>query len=281
MPDGRVDCGKKGGSFQAMTGEGIREMIIQNSGGSYESCRSMQQELTFETFNAEMRKRNIEVGEAQRKTLKLIGEDGLYTNLALLLSDQCEVTTKIAIFQGSDKAVFRIRREFGGSILKQMQDVYLFVDLNNKTKASFSGLDRTDSRDYPESAVREAWLNCIVHRDYSFSGSTIINIYDDRMEFISPGGLVCGFTLESVFLGVSQSRNPNLADLFYRMRLTESCGTGIRQIRRSYSGVEAEPIFETVPGVFRVTLPNCNVLPEKESERERAGKADVNIMNSL
>ena len=260
---------RKGSSSQPMTDEGIREMIIQNSGRAYESCRSLKQDLTFEVLKSEMQKKNIEIGEAQMRTLKLIGEDGLYTNLALLLSDQCESTTKIAIFQGTDKELFRDRREFGGSILKQMEDVYQFIDLNNKTKATFLGLGRIDTRDYSEESIKEAWLNCVVHRDYSYSGSTIINIYEDRIEFVSLGGLVPGLTLDSIFLGISQSRNPNLAALFYRMHYIESYGTGIGKIRRGYKDFSSEPIFETAPGVFRVTLPNRNEL--HETVRESAG----------
>ena len=155
---------RKGSSTQPMIEEGIREMILQNSGRSFELCRSMNQELTFHTLKTEMQRRSIEIGPSQMRTLKLIGEDGLYTNLALLLSDQCETTTKVALFQGTDKELFRDRKEFKGSILKQLEDVYQFIDLVNKTKATFSGLDRTDRRDYPEEAVREALLNSIVHR---------------------------------------------------------------------------------------------------------------------
>ena len=132
---------RKGSSTQPMTEEGIREMILQNSGRSFELCRSMNQELTFHTLQTEMQKRSIEIGPSQMQTLKLIGEDGLYTNLALLLSDQCEATTKVALFQGTDKELFRDRKEFKGSILKQLEDVYHFIDLINKTKATFSGLD--------------------------------------------------------------------------------------------------------------------------------------------
>ena len=249
---------RKGSSSQPMTDEGIREMIIQNGTRSYESSRSMNQALTFEVFSAEMSKRNIPLGSSQMMTLKMIGEDNLYTNLALLLSDQCEVTTKVAIFQGTDKAIFRDRKEFSGSIIKQLDDVFQFIDLNNKTKASFSGLERIDKRDYPEEAVRESLLNSIVHRDYSFSGSNLINIYDDRMEFVSLGGLVSGLELDSIFLGVSQPRNPNLAAIFYRMMLIESYGTGIGKIQRAYKDFSKQPVFETAKGVFRVTLPNRN-----------------------
>ena len=74
---------------------------------------------------------------------------------------QCETTTKVALFQGTDEELFRDRKEFKGSILKQLEDVYQFIDLVNKTKATFSGLDRTDRRDYPEEVVREALLNSI------------------------------------------------------------------------------------------------------------------------
>ena len=260
-----------------MTEEGIREMILQNSGRSFELCRSMNQELTFHTLQTEMKRRSIEIGPSQMRTLKLIGEDGLYTNLALLLSDQCETTTKVALFQGRDKELFRDRKEFKGSILKQLEDVYQFIDLVNKTKATFSGLDRTDRRDYPEEAVREALLNSIVHRDYSFSGSNLVNVYEDRIEFVSLGGLVSGLELKSIFLGVSQSRNPNLAAVFYRMRLIESYGTGIGKIERAYKVCPFQPEFETAKGVFRVTLPNRNEEQEAEAKKIEYANNDISL----
>lgn len=268
---------RKGSSTQPMTEEGIREMILQNSGRSFELCRCMNQELTFQTFQAEMQRRFIEVGPSQMRTLKLIGEDGLYTNLALLLSDQCETTTKVALFQGTDKELFRDRKEFTGSILKQLEDVYQFIDLMNKTKATFFGLNRSDRRDYPEEAVREALMNSIVHRDYSFSGSNLINVYEDRIEFVSLGGLVSGLELKSIFLGVSQTRNPNLAAIFYRMRLIESYGTGIGKIERAYKTNQSQPEFETAKGVFRVILPNRNEGQNMETQTDSRIDGDISL----
>ena len=78
----------------------------------YEESRSLNQELTFKTLQAELAARNMEFGSAQKRTLKLVGDDSLYTNLALLLSDQCVHTIRVAVFQGSDNAVFRDRKEF-------------------------------------------------------------------------------------------------------------------------------------------------------------------------
>ena len=120
-------------------------------------------------------------------------------------------------------------------------------------------------------------LNSIVHRDYSFSGSNLINIYDDRIEFVSLGGLVSGLELKSIFLGVSQSRNPDLAAVFYRMRLIESYGTGIGKIERSYKMCRSKPEFETAKGVFRVTLPNRNEEQKIEMQSKEDGNNDVSL----
>lgn len=259
---------RKGSSSQPVSDEAIREFIIQTSGVSYETCRSMNQNLSFVSFMKKMKERNLDVGVSQFRTLHLIGEDGLYTNLALLLSDQCEHTLKLAVFQGTDKAVFRDRKEFSGSILKQLDEMYAAIDQYNKTKSTINGLYRTDKRDYDEESLREALLNCIVHRDYSFSASTLINIYDDRIEFVSLGGLVKGLSMEAIYMGVSQSRNPNLAAVFYRMKLIESYGTGIGKIRRAYKDFSVKPIFESADGAFRLTLPNRNAVENAASESD-------------
>ena len=135
---------RKGSSSQPVSDEAIREIIIQTSGISYETCRSMNQELSFTSFTEKMKERKLDIGVSQFRTLHLIGEDGLYTNLALLLSDQCEHTLKLAVFQGTDKAVFRDRKEFSGSVLKQLDEMYEAIDRYNKTQSTIKGLYRID-----------------------------------------------------------------------------------------------------------------------------------------
>lgn len=249
---------RRGSASIPVSEAGIREMIMDTSGKSFEESRSLNQELTFEVLNNEMEKKKIEFGPAQMRTLKMVGADDLYTNLALLLSDQCPYTIKAAIFQGNDSSVFRERKEFTGSVLKQLNEAYQFLDFYNKTKAKFKGLDRIDQRDYPEDALREALLNCIIHRDYLFSGSTIINMYDDHVEFNSLGGLVNGLSMDAIMLGISQSRNPDLAAVFYRLNLVESYGTGIKKIQRLYSHSGMDPVFKAVEGAFSVSMDNLN-----------------------
>ena len=130
--------------------------------------------------------------------------------------------------------------------------------LCNKTEATFKGLERIEKQDYPEEALREALLNALVHRDYSFSGSTIINVNDKRMEFISIGGLLSGLSPEDIRLGISQPRNKNLAEMFHRLRLIESYGTGIRRIYKLYENCSDQPSIEATPNAFKITLPNMN-----------------------
>ena len=262
---------RRGSAKIPLSHEGIRKMISDSYGESFERRRSMNQELTFKSFYEEMDVRNIDVSSAEKfKILHLVGDDDLYTNLGLLLSDQCPNTLKIAVFEGESKETFLDRREFTGSVLKQLEDGYAFIQLMNKTKATFSGLRREDRRDYPDAAIREALLNAIVHRDYSMGGSTIVNIYDEHIEFISLGGLVDGISLDAIYMGASVSRNPALANIFYRMKLIESYGTGVRKIRDLYSAFEKKPEFEAAQGAFRVTLYNMNcTFEQSETDLER------------
>lgn len=238
--------------------DAIRMMIKMTDGDSFENNRSLIQELTFTSLKKEMERRNLEFTEVQMKNLGILSSDDIYTNMGLLVSDQCQHSVKFAVFQGSDKLVFKDRKELTGSLFDQLTNAYKTIDFYNGTKATFHDLLRTDERDYPEDAVREALLNAIVHRDYSFSGSTIINLYSDRLEIISLGGLVSGLSLEAVMLGASQPRNEKLANLFYRMKLIEAYGTGISKIISCYKGLPVKPKFENVEGAFQVVLPNTH-----------------------
>ncbi|MEA5084777.1 MAG: putative DNA binding domain-containing protein [Lachnospiraceae bacterium] len=238
--------------------DAIRMMIKMADGDSFEENRSLVQELTFNRLEEELQKRGLEFTEVQMKNLGILSSDDIYTNMGLLVSDQCKHSIKFAIFQGTDKLVFKDRKELIGSLFAQLTDAYKTIDFYNGTKATFHDLFRTDERDYPEDAVREALLNAIVHRDYSFSGSTFINLYSDRLEIISLGGLVSGLSLEAAMLGASQPRNEKLASLFYRMKLIEAYGTGISKIISCYKGLQVQPKFENVEGAFRVVLPNIH-----------------------
>ena len=236
----------------------IRKMIKETDGEQFEDVRSLNQELTFHSARKEFELRNISFGTAQKKTLGIINSDELYTNLALLLSDQCTHTIKVAAFSGTEKIKFRDRQEFEGSLLAQLNEVYKFICRYNANSSEIEGLYRVDKQDYPEDAIREALLNALVHRDYSYSDGTLISIFDDRIEFVSIGGLVTGISFEDVMLGISVARNKKLANVFYRLTLIEAYGMGIPNILRSYSDQVQKPRIEVTGNAFKITLPNRN-----------------------
>lgn len=258
---------RQGYSSVPATDAAIRRMIKETDGDHFESMRCMNQELTFEATRKEFERRNIQLGSSQMQTLKLIDHDGIYSNLAFLLSDQCIHTIKVAVFQGTDQTTFKDRREFTGSLMKQLNDVYEFIDFHNQTYATIDKLYRVDVRDYPEIAVREALLNLIVHRDYAFSASALISIYDDRIEFVSVGGLVPGIELEDIMFGLSVCRNQNLANVFYRLQLIEAYGTGMKKILNVYEHTGKKPVIETTKNAFKITLPNVNVSSADSSQK--------------
>ena len=274
---------RQGYSSVPATDTAIRRMIKETDGDHFEDMRSLEQDLTFEAARKEFSERNIPFGESQMKTLGIMTHDGVYTNLGLLLSDQCVHTIKVAAFEGTTQQEFKDRKEFSGSLFRQMDEVYDYIDFRNQTHSTFQKLRRIDQRDYPETAVREALLNLLVHREYSFRASTFISLYEDRIEFTSIGGLVSGVTLNDIMMGISVCRNVKLANVFYRLELIEAYGTGMLKIQEAYSGTGKTPKIETSDNAFKIILPNLNVHTEQDepSTNKLVGSVQENLVIDL
>jgi ATP-dependent DNA helicase RecG len=259
---------RQGTSSVSASPEQIRQMIKENDGDAFEENRSLEQELSFEAAKRAFERYGVPFGTKKYRALGMTHKkDDTFTNLAWILSDQCAHTTKIAVFSDDACTVFRDSREFGGSIFKQFEDAIHYLALCNKTSSVIKGVVRTDKQDYPEEAIREALLNAIVHRDYSFSGSIMINVTDRKMEFISLGGLLPGLSPDDIRSGISQPRNRNLAEVFHRLRLIESYGTGIRRIFHLYADCPEQPEIEVTTNTFKMILPNMNAASDAQTER--------------
>ena len=236
----------------------IRQMLMETSGGEYEKGVAFEQNLTFKTAYSYFKEKGVVFGASQMQTLGLINSDKLYTNLALLLSDQCQHTIKAAVFQGTRKNIFRDRAEFSGSIFKQLEESYAFIMRHNNIQSTFSGLNRVDTLDFPQEAVREGLLNALVHRDYGSSGPILVSIFDDRLEILNQGGLLPNMSVEEVRRGVSEQRNKGLAALCYRLKLIEAYGTGFDKMDFAYNGSGVTCQISVTPNSFCLTLPNRN-----------------------
>lgn len=264
---------RQGASSVQASPDQIRKMIKDSDGDVFEEMRTLQQDLAFESAEDAFKKYGVDFEEDKFIALGLRNiHDDHYTILAQILSDQCRHTTKIAVFGDSDNVTFKDAKEFGGSIFNQLDDAYAYLSLCNRTVSTFYGLERIEKSDYPQDALREALLNSLIHRDYSFSGSIIINVNDRCMEFISIGGLVPGLSPEDIRSGISQPRNRKLAEIFHRLRLIESYGTGIRKIYTLYKDCPSQPKIEVTHNTFKLVLPNMNAFennttPEGENTK--------------
>lgn len=244
-------------SIQA-SDEIIKKMIFEHSGLRFEEMISKNQELTFEYLEKKFRDNDLNLDKSKYKTLNIINDKGKFTNLGLLLSDQCSYTIKCAIFNGTNKIEFHDRKEFIGSVFKQVDDLFEYFELFNKISGKIIGLKRIDTKDYPTYSLREALLNAVIHRSYYFDSSILVNLYDNKFEIVSMGGLINGITIKEIFKGISSSRNPNLANIFYRLGYVESFGTGIGRIMDSYEQSTEKPRFDATENTFSITLPNRN-----------------------
>ena len=252
---------RQGASSAPASPEMIRRMIRDSDGDVFEEMRSLNQSLTFDAAIRAFARAGVEFRPDKYRTLGITrADDDLYTNLGLLLSDQCTHTVKAAIFDDENNTVFRDQREFTGSVFTQLEEAYQYLSLCNRSPAVIRGLVREERPDYPGEAIREALLNAVVHRDYGYSGSIIINVNNREMSFVSLGGLVPGLTPEDIRSGISQPRNRLMAAIFYRLRMIEAYGTGIRRIYSLYADCALQPRIEVTANTFRITLPNRNTV---------------------
>ena len=165
--------------------------------------------------------------------------------------------------RGTDKVHILDRKDFDGGIVADIEDAMRFIERNTRTAYRIEGLRRENVPEYPMRALREAITNAVMHRDWFFDGANVfVEIYADRIEVSSPGGLPKG--LIPAGLGhQSIRRNALIADLLHRIGFIEKAGTGIRRIRDEARELNCpEPEFEAGRFVTVTFRPNPEVRTE-------------------
>ena len=214
-----------------------------------------------------------EFTDSDLESFGLVNKDNFLTNAGALLADEpiikhsrifCTRWNGLDMTSGIEEALND--NEFEGSILLLLQNAENFIKVNTKKKWKKGNESRIEMPDYPERAIQEVLVNAIIHRDYTVIGSEIhIDIYDDRIEIYSPGGMFDGsFIQEQNIMEISSlRRNPIIADLFNRIHLMERRGSGLKKIISSYKNAinytqEKEVEFKSTQKDFKVILKNLN-----------------------
>lgn len=259
---------RNGSCSMPATEETVKQMIIKNSNITFETSVANNQNLTFNYIREAFMGINIDINNKNiMKNLFMLDNNGNYTNLALLLSDQNPYTVKVATYQSVNKTNFLDRKEFGGSLLEVYDKTLSYLKINSATYGLIDSSIREDIEEYPEFILREIILNSLIHRDYSVLTSNIINIYkDDSIEFISYGSLYGNITIEDVLAGLSTSRNPHLQSIFMRLKRVEAIGSGLRRVNSYYKSKNLDFLVKALPSSFVVRLPRIAIdkIPAKD-----------------
>lgn len=200
------------------------------------------------------------------------------TNAFVLLTDNIFPFAKIqcALFKGTERVVFIDKRDFEGPLYEQIEEAYEFVLKHINLGAEINGLIRTDAYELPTEAIREAIVNATTHRNFLDRACVQVAVYDDRVEITSPGMLYGGLTIEQIKEGGSKIRNRCIAEVFGRMKIIESWGTGIKRMFSSCKeyGVR-EPELLEIGDSFRVNLYRPSYNSHLQSELESIPKSEL------
>jgi ATP-dependent DNA helicase RecG len=189
--------------------------------------------------------------EQQLRTLKLVGLDGTPTIAGLLFlgkSPQSLLPGAYIQFRKIDGTHLTdetiVHHEITGSLIDQIRRIDELLSLFIKTSAKVGGPVRIEKPDYPLEALRQLVRNAIIHRTYEGTNAPVrITWYVDRIEILSPGGPYGSVTHENFGNeGVTDYRNPTIAELMLRLKFVEKYGVGIGIARRTLAENENPPL---------------------------------------
>lgn len=211
-----------------------------------------RQDLTFEQLRIYYDEHGKRLSDNFRRTLELQTEDGRYNYVAYLLADENGNSMKVAKYSSKDRCDLIENNEYGYcSLIKATKSILQKLDIENRVSARITPMERIEKPLWNKVALREAVINAIVHNDYSFDVPPKFEIFPDRLEITSMGGLPIGMTKEEFFSGISIPRNKELMRIYRDVELVESLGSGIPRILQTYG----QSIFSFTEMFTRITLP--------------------------
>ena len=254
----------------------LKRLVLQGTNRSYDSLVSNYKfkNMAFTKLRS-VCKRNTgkDFEDNDYESWGIIDEEGNLTNAGALLADESPVRHSRVFctrWNGLDKASVLIDaiddEEYSGGLVNLLQDSMSFVSRNTKKAWRKTGNGRIEMPDYPDTAVLEGVVNALIHRDYLELGSEVhIDMFDDRMEIYSPGGMLDGRKVQDLDLRnvSSRRRNPIIADIFNRLKYMDRRGSGFKKILDSYEfqehyTEEMKPEFRSSNSEFWLILRNLN-----------------------
>jgi predicted HTH transcriptional regulator len=240
-----------GSSAQPMTEAMIERMLQSRQKNTLSTTIVSRQKLSFEQLHIYYNEHGLKLNDQFEDNLDLRLSDGAYNFLAYLLADNNGASIKVAKYAGTDKIELIENEEYGYRCL--ITAIYRVLDkfaVENKTFAKITPRNRLERKLINPVAFREAFINAVVHNDFSL-GWPVVEFYSDRVTITSTGGLVEGMSQEDFFKGRSMLRNRELMRVFKDVELVEELGSGMQRILEAYD----RSVFEITPSFIVVTFP--------------------------
>ena len=228
-------------------------------------------------------------------SMGMVTDNGKLTNAGALLADESPIRWSRVFcthWNGKTKSGGIVdafdHAEYSGSLISLLNDAESLIMNNTKTIWKKLPNSRLELPEYVHRSYFEALVNALIHRDYLINGSEVhVDIFDDRMEIYSPGGMPDGTVIQDRNIQAipSMRRNPVIADIFARLGYMERSGSGLGKIRSSYE-VSAnfetgkEPVFYSDRSQFLVTLCNLNYRDGgmvKDSSENASSTSGINL----
>lgn len=246
-----------GRSIRKASEDEILRMIMSSKNYNYENDISDEQNLTFQSLTNAFKDNDIELNDRNLISLGIMNSNSKFTNLGFILSDQSDITVKIAEYDKQRN--FKLKKQFTGSLI----DLFYYVKeqadrLNDvSAKIDIKTFKRNEIVSYPGASLREIILNAFIHADYFIRSNIKIEFFEDKCKITSPGGIFNAL-MEEIMRGTQTYRNHKLVNIFDKLGLIENFGTGIPRTLDAYANEQRKPLFEATENFFYVTLPNLN-----------------------
>ena len=254
----------------------LKRLVLRGRNTTFDSQNSMYKVEDYAFSKLRERYKKWTGNSFDEKDLVSFGlatEQGYLTNAGALIADESPIfysrvfctrwnglNKSGGTFDALDDA------EYEGSVLSLIENGEAFIKRNTKMMWRKTTNSREEMPEYVERSYHEALVNAIAHRDYLINGSEVhIDIYDDRLEIYSPGGMPDGSNIQErdPVTVPSTRRNPVLADVFNRLGYMERKGSGFAKILDNYAfqvnyTEEKKPYFKSDRYQFTVIMPNLN-----------------------
>lgn len=270
------------------TANDLKRLVMRGKNSSFDSLNSSYAVSDY-AFTKLRERYKVWTGKSMDEkdyySWGMIGSDGKLTNAGALLADESPIWWSRIFctrWNGKTKSGGIVdaldHQEYSGSLISLLNDAEAFIKNNSKTIWKKTENSRLEFPEYVHRSYFEALVNALVHRDYLIQGSEVhVDIFDDRMEVYSPGGMPDGTRVQdrNIRRIPSTRRNPVIADIFNRLGYMERSGSGLGKIQDGYEDAEnfndqKDPEFYSDTVQFVVILPNLNY-----SDGKSADSADI------